>query len=89
MAFLYDPHDHVQKRIGSGAGKNKKTGLFHGNGEYKIGLRSVAAPIFDVNNNVRYAIGLISMDRQLESEQFDKHVQVVLETAKKISESIS
>lgn len=69
--------------------KIKKLGYSTENGEYKIGLRSVAAPIFDVNHNVRYAIGLISMDRQLESEQFDKHVQVVLETAKKISESIS
>ena len=57
-------------------------------GEYKIGLRSVAAPIFDSESNVRYAIGLIAMDRNLATGQFEKNIQIVLETAQKISEVI-
>ena len=57
-------------------------------GEYKTGLRSVAAPIFDKDGRVRYAIGLISMDRQIETEQFQKDIQIVMETASKISEAL-
>lgn len=58
------------------------------NGEYKTGLRSVAAPIFDENGAVRYAIGVIGMFRQIESPQFSKAIEVVLETAKKISQAL-
>ena len=58
------------------------------NGEYKTGLRSVAAPIRDADGEVRYAIGIIGMYRQLETEQFDRAVQMVLETADKISRAI-
>ena len=58
------------------------------NGEYKAGLRSVAAPIFDADGEVRYAIGIIGMFRQIESEQFEKSIQVVRETAEKISKAI-
>lgn len=55
-------------------------------GEYKTGTRSVAAPIFDEAGNVRYAIGVISVSRQLEQEQFNHAISVVVETAKKISQ---
>ena len=58
------------------------------NGEYNTGLRSVAAPIFDGSGNVRYAIGIIGMFRNIETEQFTKAISVVLETAKKISQAI-
>ncbi len=58
------------------------------NGEYKKGLRSVAAPIYDSDGNVRYAIGIIGMFRQIESEKFLRAVQVVKETADKISASL-
>lgn len=55
-------------------------------GEYKTGTRSVAAPIFDETGNVRYAIGVISVSRQLEQEQFNRAISVVVDTAKKISQ---
>ena len=58
------------------------------NGEYKKGLRSVAAPIFDHDRKVRYAIGIIGMFRQIESEQFVRAISVVKETADKISASL-
>jgi len=63
----------------------RKQGYATENGEYKTGLRSVAAPIMGENGQVRYAIGIIGMFRQHESEQFKKAIQVVQETAKKIS----
>lgn len=58
------------------------------NGEYKTGMRSVAAPIYDQDGQVRYAIGIIGMFRQIQSEQFEKATQVVLETAKRISQEL-
>jgi len=66
----------------------QKQGYATENSEYKTGLRSIAAPIFDAEGRVRYAIGLICMARQLETAQFEKDIQIVLETAKKISDAI-
>lgn len=66
----------------------RKQGFAVENGEYKTGLRSVSAPIFDIDGEVRYAIGIIGMFRQIESEQFEKAIQVVRETADKISKAI-
>lgn len=68
--------------------KIRKQGYAIENGEYKVGLRSVAAPIFDGEGNLRYAIGIIGMFRQLESDRFERAVQVVRETAEKISETL-
>ena len=58
------------------------------NSEYKIGLRSVSAPVFDSEGCVRYALGFISMNRQIEAKQFEESIQMVLEAAAKISEQL-
>lgn len=68
--------------------KIRQQGYAVENGEYKVGLRSVAAPIFDMDGNVRYAIGIIGMFRQLETERFERAIQVVRETAERISASL-
>ncbi len=57
-------------------------------GEYKTGLRSVAAPIYDSDGNLRYAIGIIGIFRQLETERFNQAVQVVRDTAARISQTL-
>ena len=85
----YTPHTIMsRKELDAELKRISMKGYATENGEYKTGLRSVAAPIFDSENRVRYAIGLISMDRNLESEQFEKDIEIVLETAKRISEAI-
>lgn len=58
------------------------------NGEYKKGLRSVAAPIFDAEGTVHYAIGIIGMFRQIESDKFIRAISVVKETADTISKAL-
>ena len=58
------------------------------NGEYKKGLRSVAAPIYDEDGRVHYAIGIIGMFRQIESDKFIRAISIVKETADKISASL-
>lgn len=58
------------------------------NGEYKIGLRSVSAPIRDASGEVRYAFGTVGMFRQVNTDDFLRAIQVVTEAAEKISYAI-
>ena len=58
------------------------------NSEYKAGLRSIAAPIVDENGHVRYAIGIIGMFRQIETEKFQNAISVVCDTAETISHNL-
>ena len=58
------------------------------NGEYKIGLRSVSAPICDVNGEVRYAIGCVGMFRQVQSDEFLHAIRLVCAAAEAISRAI-
>ena len=58
------------------------------NGEYKIGLRSVSAPIHDVTGEVRYAIGCVGMFRQVYSEDFLLATRLVCEAGSAISRAI-
>lgn len=58
------------------------------NSEYKMGLRSIAAPVFDGEGRVRYAIGLIGMNRQIEVKQFEQNIRLVVEAAAKITRQL-
>ena len=39
-------------------------------GEYRIGLRSVSAPVYDRSGNLAYAIGVVGFFRRVASEEF-------------------
>ena len=58
------------------------------NGEYKVGLRSVSAPICDASGSVQYAIGCVGMFRQVYSDDFLEAVRLVTEAGLKISRAI-
>ena len=58
------------------------------NGEYKIGLRSISAPVFSVEGKVRYAVGVIGMVRSVHSEEFTGAVEQVKATAAMLSAAI-
>lgn len=68
--------------------KIRQQGYSIENGEYKTGLRSVAAPIVDGEGKVKYAIGIIGMFRHIETEKFQRAIEVVKETAQKISQAL-
>jgi IclR family acetate operon transcriptional repressor len=57
-------------------------------GENRIGLRGVAAPIFDFNDTPQYAIGLIGMFRRTLSEDFQMAKALVCSSAKMISKQM-
>ena len=58
------------------------------NGEYKIGLRSVSAPICNAAGEVCYAFGTVGMFRQIHTDDFQQAIRMVTDAAAKISAAI-
>ena len=58
------------------------------NGEFKIGVRGVAAPIRDHTGAIRYALGLIGMFRRVDSDEFRTATAEVVKTAAALSEAL-
>ena len=54
----------------------------------KVGLRSVSAPVRDASGEVRYAIGVVGMFRQVYSEDFLLATRLVCEAGSAISRAI-
>lgn len=58
------------------------------NGEYRIGLRSAAAPVYTNEGQARYAVGVIGMFRSVRSEEFTAAVEEVRAAAAMISAAL-
>lgn len=58
------------------------------NGEYKIGLRSVSAPVRGASGEVQYALGAVGIFRQIYSDSFLSAVRVVCDAAENVSRAI-
>ncbi len=66
----------------------RKTGFAIENGEFKIGVRGVAAPIKDHTGAIRYCVGLIGMFRRVDSDEFRAATAEVVKTAAALSEAL-
>lgn len=58
------------------------------NGEYKIGLRSISAPVNGNDGKIRYTVGVIGMFRSIHSDEFESAIGAVVETGKQISAAL-
>ena len=58
------------------------------NGEYKIGLRSISAPVYTVDGGARYTVGVIGMFRSTHSDEFHAAIEHVCATASMISAAL-
>jgi len=58
------------------------------NGEFRIGVRGVAAPIKDHTGAIRYAVGLIGMFRRVDSDEFRAATAEVRKTSAALSEAL-
>ena len=58
------------------------------NGEYRIGLRSVSAPVFTAEGDVRYAVSVIGMFRSVQSDAFRTTIGEVRAAAVMISTAL-
>ena len=57
-------------------------------GEIMLGLRCVAAPIFDGKGQVRYALSISGMQGNLEGERLEKMTNRVVSAAAAISKTL-
>ena len=57
-------------------------------GEYKIGLGSVSAPIRDISGQVKYAVGIIGMFHRAQSQEFHDALILTQATAAQISSAL-
>jgi IclR family acetate operon transcriptional repressor len=58
------------------------------NGEYRVGLRSVSAPVRDARGEVRWAVTVSGMYRKLGSDEFSGAVLLIVEAAAEISRTL-
>lgn len=58
------------------------------NGEFRVGIRGVAAPVRTHSGTVQYALGLIGMFRRIDSDEFRDATARVVKTAAALSEAL-
>lgn len=58
------------------------------NGEFRVGIRGVAAPVRTLRGEIKYALGLIGMFRRIDSDEFRAAAALVVDTAKSLSEAL-
>ena len=63
----------------------RNRGYAVGNGEFRIGMRDVAAPVLDMQGVSRYALGVTGMFRRVTDDLFVQAQQLVMEAARAIS----
>ena len=82
----YTPHTITQQqRLEDELERIRQQGCAVEDGEYRVGLRSVAAPIFSVEGQVRWDIGIVGMFRRVSSEEFQQARELVCRAAERIS----
>ena len=85
----FTPHTIVeQESILRELGQIRANGYAVENGEYKIGLRSVSAPVYDRCGVMSYALSVVGLFRKVRSQEFEEVVACVSATARQLSEAI-
>ena len=82
----YTPHSHTD--LASLEGEMEqilRQGYAIENGELRIGLRSVAAPVFNVEGQAQYAVCVVGMFRRVNSPELERATQLLLNAAERIS----
>lgn len=57
-------------------------------GEYRIGLRAVSAPVYDREGRGGYAVGAVGLFRRVRSEEFEALTAQVLRAAEQLSRAV-
>lgn len=88
-AFLsHTPHTFVRSQdLQADLDRIVEQQLGYEDGEFRIGLRGVAAPIFD-STGCRYAIGISGLFRRLSGEPFLRSTELVRSAAKQLSQTL-
>lgn len=82
----YTPHSHTSAQtLEAEMEQILAQGYAVENGELRIGLRSVSAPVFDVKGNAAYAVCVVGMFRRVNSPELERATALVLEAARRVS----
>lgn len=82
----YTPHGHTDAAsLEAELPEIRRRGYALENGEYRIGLRSVSAPVFDVNGNADYAVCVVGMFRRIDAPELEQAAGLLLAAAEQIS----
>lgn len=82
----YTPHSHTNAQaLEAEMDQILAQGYAVENGELRIGLRSVSAPVFDVTGSAAYAVCVVGMFRRVNSPELERATALVLEAAQRIS----
>ena len=66
----------------------RERGYSVSDGEYKIGLRSVSAPVYDSTGSMKYILTSIGFFRRTSSDDFLKAVQDTMDQARRLSSAL-
>ncbi|MEG2215985.1 MAG: IclR family transcriptional regulator [Clostridia bacterium] len=87
--FAFTPHTMTEsEQLEAELADVRRSGFAIENGEYRIGLRAVAAPIFDVTGTPKYAISVYGMYRGINGDDFLLAQRLVQSTASAISKEL-
>ncbi len=82
----YTPHGHTNAAsLEEELEEIRRRGLAMENGEYRIGLRSVSAPVFDVDGRAAYAVCVVGMFRRMDVPELERAAELLLKAAARIS----
>lgn len=82
----YTPHSHRSaEALETDLARIREQGFALENGEFRIGLRSVSAPVFNVEGQAAYALCAVGMFRRMDAPELERATQLVRETARRIS----
>lgn len=83
---VYTPHGHTSAAsLEAELPEIRARGRALENGEYRIGLRSVSVPVFDVNARAVYAVCVVGMFRRIDAPELERALGLLLEAAERIS----
>ena len=82
----YTPHGHTSAAsLEAELPEILKRGYAIENGEYRIGLRSVSAPVYNVSGEAVYAVCVVGMFRRINAPELEQAVKLLLDAAGRIS----
>ena len=85
----YTPHTVTDAdALLGGVAAIRESGCAVEDGEYKIGLRSVSAPVRDRDGGVRYALGVVGLFRRVRSEEFQLAIEETISAADALSAAL-
>lgn len=84
-AGLYTPYADGPSALLADLERIRTQGYAIENGEYKIGLRSVSAPVYSRENDIAYIVSAVGLFRRVESDEFDLVIRQTCDDARALS----